>query len=72
MPEGVVCPGEKVIAGELVREGDQGAGADGAVWIAYGVERGLPDGGVGVVAPLSGLVHPGEHISIPVQHPAHR
>ena len=71
LAKGVVRPGEEVIAGELVREGDQSAGADGAIWIAHGVEGGLSDCGVGVVAPLARLVHPGEHVPIPVQHPAH-
>ena len=71
-PQGGVGPGEQVVAGELVGKGHQRPGADVALGVPHGVEGGLAHGGVVVPAPGAVLLRPGEHVPVPVQHPAHR
>ena len=70
LAERVVGSGEEVIAGELVGKGNQGAGADGAGEITHCMKGSLSHSGVFIVLTVARLIHPGQYVAVPVQHPA--
>ena len=62
-----IYAGEQIVAGQLIRERGERTRADVAVFVAYGVQCGAPDGCVIVVDAVAVLVERGQHIAVPVE-----